>query len=312
MKQGAQGAVRSWLRQKTDGPQVRTAMQTTIREDGRLRGQRTDAQRKKRAEATKNQRLRRKVLQNNGISTDDATRIRNLATSGMIETHIARKLRIDEQAVYRILEFSRRTRERRIEVHHREQARRMHDIFTEKTQEDGTRTLLVRGIDNGALHQKPDGKWAPNQPLVVALPTLRGLREEQARATDTVARVVATQQRAEQAAGISTGQVQKLEETAQSLRDAVAEFTTRDRSGEVETGTKLTTCARKTCEAAEQMGRAARQQRAENQAMGRTTPGERQTIDRRYERPKDCTRCHGQTARCAMAKPNWRLCPQAR
>ena len=48
MNQGAQGAVKAWPRQKTSGPQGPRATQIPVRENERLRGNRSDAQRRKR------------------------------------------------------------------------------------------------------------------------------------------------------------------------------------------------------------------------------------------------------------------------
>ena len=311
MKRGAQGAVRSWLRQRTDGPPARTPSETPIVNEGRLQTQRTDAQRKKRTAATKKYRLRKRVLERNEVEAEDAARIQDMTAQGGTATDIARRLRIDEQVIYRVLDVTRGAGLRRSDMHHREQARRMHDIFTEKTEDDGSISLAVRGIEKGALQEKPDGKWVPNKPLRIQVPALRGLRERRELAMEIVARVVRTRELAKEAAGVTKIDVQQLEDRAQALRDAVTRFKAPDRSREIATGTQLLGCARKICEAAEHIAATAREAAARKEAMGGPPPAADEPVELWNRRPRNCPKCHGEKARCPIGKPNWRLCPRA-
>ena len=257
MGRGAQGAVRHWLRQKTVGPQERGPMQTPIRENERLTGKRSDAQLKSRADGAREQGQRQQILEEYGLTVKSAEVIQDLSTTGLNETEIAQKLRIDERAVYRILEHGVGIRRQEVDQYHQEHDRRMHDIFTPVT-EEGRQALKVKGVDKGALYQKDDGTWVPNKPLLAELPTLRGVRGDRKSTTDTVARVVATRQLAKPVAGIAESDIRNLEQRAHAVRDAIRRFTGSDKSRGVETGRELTARASKLCDAAEETAHAAR------------------------------------------------------
>ena len=232
-------------------------MRTPVRKNGRLRGNKSDAQRRKLRERERNQRQRRATLQANGVTSGEARRIDELWKGGAREVEIARRLHLDEKAVYRVRQHSRDTGRRTAQDYHSEQERRMHDIFTAAA-EDGRETLHVKGIEGAALYQREDGSWLPNKPLLAALPALRGLTASKEQAKDTVARVVETNRLAAPAAGVKTAHVHRLESRAHALRDAISRFAASDRSPHIESGAQLSACARKLCGAAQETGDASR------------------------------------------------------
>ena len=256
MKRGAQGAVRSWLRQKAGGPPTGAATRTPVMENGRLTGTRTDAQRKKRSDADRRYRQRKAILDASGLTGEDAARIKDLAGSGLQAPVIARRLRIEEQTVHRVLDHYRGVRESKSEGHHNRQARKMHDIFTPGN-DDGKESLEVAGITGGRLFVKPEGTWTANKPLLAVLPALRGLRCTKEQAADTVARVLETRRLAGGAEGVSVRQIERLRTRMHAVQDAITRFEAGDRSLQVETGRELVSCAHKLCGAAEETANAA-------------------------------------------------------
>ena len=232
-------------------------MRTPVLENGRLKGNKTDAQRKKLRELGRNQRQRRAVLEANRMTSDDARRIDQLWKDGAREVEIARRLHLDEKTVYRVRQHSREPGLHTAQDYHNNQERRMHDIFT-AVAEEGQATLQVKGIERGALYQREDGSWVPNKPLLVVLPALRGLSAGKEQTSDTVARVVETNRLASPAAGVKNEHIHRLESRAHALREALSRFANRDRSPHIESGAQLSACARKLYGAAQEIADASR------------------------------------------------------